>query len=193
MTVRKRKHGRGAGDRQATVPAKLIAAARSGVADGSIPAKLTTTAIMILAVLGGLEFSESPVQVLGLFLILIGVVIYLASIYGDGFGREFATGHYVTRPELEQLLATPANIAGLLLWLWAAGFFLASAAGLLTLWAAFQLSQASLAVLLFGLGYGASKKSGRGWRVSLRDGLIVATIGWLLAEMRMLAELVKQF
>ncbi|UHD18616.1 hypothetical protein [Thiocapsa bogorovii] len=191
MKVRKR--GCGAGDRQATVSAKLIAAARSGVADGSIPSRLTTTSIMILAVLGGLEYSPPSARIVGLFTLVTGTGLYVASVYGDGFGREFATGKTVSAPELQELLLSPANITALMLWLWTTLFFVAAAAGLLSLGAAFQLSELSLVALLFGLGYGSPRKSGRTWRTSLRDGLIVAAIGWFLADMRMLAELVKQF
>jgi hypothetical protein len=192
MKVRKRKHGRGAGDRRATVPAKLIAAARSGVADGSIPAKLTTTAIMILAVLGGLQYRPPSAKIVGLFTLVTGLGLYVASVYGDGFGREYATGKPVSAPEVQDLLLSPANITALMLWFWSTVFFLAAAAGLLSLGAAFQLSEFSLVALLFGLGYGSPRKSGRNWRNRLRDGLIVAAIGWLLADMRLMAELVKQ-
>jgi hypothetical protein len=175
------------------VSAKVIAVARSGVADGSIPGRLTTTSIMILAVLGGLQYHPTSARIVVLFTLVTGMGLYVASVYGDGFGREFATGRPVSTPDLHELLLSPANITALMLWLWTTVFFVALVAGLLSLSAAFQLSESSLVALLFGLGYRSPRKSGRNCRNRLRDGLIVAAIGWLLADMRMLAELVKQF
>ncbi len=47
---------------------------------------------MILAVLGGLEYQPSSARIVGLFTLVTGMGLYVASVYGDGFGREFATG-----------------------------------------------------------------------------------------------------
>lgn len=164
---------------------------RSAAGDGSVPAKLTVTAIILLAVLGGLEYQPPPPEVVFAFLLVSGLGIHLAGVFGDIIGQEFLRGRSIGSTEFRTALVERKSIASLGLWVFASAFFAVAALGDFSSRTSFHASQVSLVALLFALGFLSRRLNGRTMAKSVWAGMTVAGTGWLLSDMRLLAQFVK--
>ncbi len=147
---------------------------------------------MLLAVLGGYDLKPFAPGLFSAVLAATGAFIYIASVYGDAFGLEFAKKTSLKARDYTDLMANPGTISALLPWLLVAILIWMSALNVSSVQSASDISQILLIVLLFVLGYLAGRRTLATTYKCARKGLLVAAFGWVLADMRLLIELVKQ-
>lgn len=164
---------------------------RRAAGDGSLPAKVTVTSIILLAVLGGLEYRPPSPGVTFAFLLVSGIGIHLAGVFGEIIGQEFSLGRSIGETEFRTALVERKAVASLALWVFASAFFAAAAQGYLDPRTAFHASQFSLVALLFALGFLSRRLNGHTMAKCLWAGVAVAGTGFFLSDMRLLADFVK--
>lgn len=166
-------------------------AIRAAFHDGTLPAKLAVTAIILLTVLGGLEVTPPEAWIMAVYLVLSASGIHIAVAFSEIIGRDFKRRE--TRPEREfrEFLLDRNALSALSLWLAASAVFTVSALGYLSLATAFWVAQMGLVALLFGLGFLSRHINGRPLQSCLWGGASVAFVGLLLSDLRLLAELTR--
>ena len=159
--------------------------------DGRLPARLTVTTIILLAMLGGLEITPPAAWVMFAYLVLSAAGIHLAGAYGEVIGREFGRREPGPDGDFRSFLVERTALASFGLWSATACVFAICAFGVISLATAFVVAQIGLVGLLFGLGFLSRYLNGRPLRKCLWGGTSVALIRFLLSDLRLLVDLVR--